>query len=103
MFIDFESPSIVAALGGTKRSNRPEVRNPLLALPSAKLAADMPPAARDWLILFLGDIRRDSQIRAAHAWRKHKPPLAVYWKVVATLAGHIAKVLRHTDPRRGQP
>lgn len=100
MFIDFSSPSSTRAFD-PKRSSRPEVRNPLLGLPAAQRAQEMPPEAREWLIAFLGEIRTASQLKAAHAWRKHKPPLAVYWKVVATMVGHIAKVLRHTDPRRG--
>ena len=76
------------------RSNKPEVRNPLLAYPSAAKAADMPPEAREWLILFLEDLRRDARERAAKAWRSHKAPIALYAKVVQVYTGHLIRVLR---------
>lgn len=76
------------------RSSKPEVRNPLLALPNAARAADMPPAARDWLLVFLQDIRRDALERASKAWKAHKAPVALYWRIVGVYAGHMARVLR---------
>lgn len=78
----------------TPRSNKPEVRNPLLAYPSAAKAADMPPEAREWLILFLEDVRRDARERAAKAWRTHKAPLALYGKIIQVFSGHLIRVLR---------
>jgi hypothetical protein len=92
MFIDLFSRSP----GSTQRSAKPEVRNPLLGLPSAARAADMPREAREWLLIFLQDIRFDAQKKAQKSWASHKAPQALYWKIVAVYAGHIAKVLRKT-------
>jgi hypothetical protein len=90
MFIDLFSRSS----GAQDRSSRPEVRNPLLGLPSAARALEMPDAARDWLIEFLGDIRSDALVKAVKSWESYKAPSAMYWRIVAVYAGHIAKVLR---------
>lgn len=76
------------------RSNRPDVRNPLLALPSAEAIRALPDAARAALRAVLMDIRRDAQARAEQCWKKHKAPMAAYWKAVAVYAGHTARVCR---------
>jgi hypothetical protein len=75
------------------RSSRREVRNPVLALSSAQrlLAADVP--VRQLLRSILLDIRDDARARAAECWRRHKAPMAVYWKAVSVYANHIARVL----------
>ncbi|MGE0674591.1 MAG: hypothetical protein AB7O64_16200 [Methylibium sp.] len=70
MFIDLHARSTSQALTG--RASSPVVRNPLLSLPSAARAADMPVAAREWLLLFLQDVRRDAQERAAKSLRTHR-------------------------------
>lgn len=95
MFFDLTSRSSTEALPAP-RANKPEVRNPILALPCAARAHEMPAPAREWLIGFLQDLRRDAQERAAKCWRSHKAPLAFYWKVVAVYAGHLSRVLRQT-------
>lgn len=92
MFIDLFSRS--QRNGALSRSSRPEVRNPLLALPSATRALDMPDEARTWLIAFLYDIRKDAQVKAVKAWESYKAPTAMYWRIIAVYSGHIAKVLR---------
>jgi hypothetical protein len=76
------------------RSNRPETRNPLLALPSAARLADLPEDSRAALRALLLDIHSDAAERAQTCWRKHKAPMAVYWKAVAVYAGHTARLLR---------
>lgn len=93
MYLDIANRSTASGTV-TARSNKPEVRNPLLALPSAARASEMPPAARAWLLVFLQDVRRDAQQRATKSWQSHKAPQALYWKVVAVYAGHMARVLR---------
>ena len=93
MFIDLQSRTASSALTGRSRS--PEVRNPLPALPCAARAGGMPPAAREWLLAFLQDLRRDARKRAAKCLRTHKAPLYLYWKIVGVYAGHLSKVLRH--------
>ena len=76
------------------RHGRPEVRNPVLALPAAERLQTLTPATRDELRALLLDLRRDARIRAEECWRRHKGPMAVYWRDVAVYAGHIARVLR---------
>ncbi len=95
MFLDLSSRSTAAA----QRSSRADVRNPVLALPCAQRARSMPPEAREWLIAFLTELRRDARERAAKSWRTHKAPLAVYWKCIAVYANHLANALRKTAPR----
>jgi hypothetical protein len=76
------------------RSSRREVRNPVLALPAAKLAmVELTPDERGRIRLVFLAIRDDARSRAAECWRKHKAPMAVYWKCVGVYANHIARVL----------
>lgn len=91
MYLDPDSSSSGAAPG---RSSRAEVRNPVLALPCAQRASAMPPAARDWLIDFLLDLRADARERAEKAWRSYKAPQATYWRVIAVWASHLVHALR---------
>lgn len=70
------------------RANKPETRNPLLALPSARAMRALPPEARDALAALLADISSDARARANESWRKHKGPMAAYWKAVAVYARH---------------
>jgi hypothetical protein len=72
------------------RAARPEVRNPVLALDAARALADLDPAAREALRALLRDLSADARIRADHAWRTHKGPMAAYWKACAVYARHIA-------------
>lgn len=76
------------------RASRADVRNPILALPTAARFASLSPALRAELRALLLDLRRDAQTRAEDCWRRHKAPMAAYWKAVAVYAGHIARVLR---------
>lgn len=76
------------------RSSRAEVRNPILCLPSAERLTRLDPAQRSELSAVLLDLRRDAQLRAEECWRRHKAPMAAYWKAVSVYAGHIARVLR---------
>lgn len=76
------------------RSNRADVRNPLLALPAAASIGALPADSRAALRDVLLAIRADAQSRAAECWRKHKAPMACYWKAVAVYAGHIARLTR---------
>lgn len=76
------------------RSNRREVRNPILALPSAKRLGELSPLNRAALRGVLLDIRHDANARAAECWKRHKAPMAAYWKAVAVYTGHIARVLK---------
>lgn len=82
------------------RSNRAEVRNPVLALPAAAGFDHLDPAARDALRAILIDLAADARLRAEKCWRTHKGPMALYWKCVAVYAGHLSKALRSSGNQR---
>lgn len=77
------------------RSNRAEVRNPVLGLPDAKLAlVELTPDERQRLRRVMVAIRDVARLKAEKCWRKHKGPMALYWKAVGAYANHLARVLR---------
>lgn len=80
------------------RSNRPETRNPLLRLPSSAKLAALPPEAREALREVLLELRIDAQANAEYSWRRHKAPIAAYWKALSTYCGHFARLLRPPKP-----
>lgn len=76
------------------RSSRADVRNPILALPSVERLTKLDPVQRGALRALLLDLRRDAQLRAEDCWRRHKAPMAAYWKAGSVYSGHVARVLR---------
>lgn len=80
--------------GVVERSNRAEVRNPLLSLVSASRLQALPKESREALRDLLLDLRRDAHKKAEHSWKARKGPLAVYWRCVGVYAGHISRLLR---------
>ncbi|KAA1053759.1 hypothetical protein FHW79_005401 [Azospirillum sp. OGB3] len=78
------------------RSSRPEVRNPILALPATARLLDLPPEVRLILAQVLRDLYQDAKVRADKSWASKKGPLAVYWKAVAVYALHISRAVRPT-------
>ena len=80
-----------------ERSSRAEVRNPLMALPSVSLLDELGDDAREALRAILLDIHDDARLRAETCWRRHKAPMALYWKVVAVYAGRIDRLLRRSE------
>jgi hypothetical protein len=76
------------------RSKQSGVRNPILLLPAAAKIAKLPLPVRQALRELLLEIHRDATARAKESWRKHKAPMAAYWKAVAVYAGHIARALK---------
>ena len=77
-----------------KRSSHPHVRNPVLGLPASEELEQLPPEARAALRRVLLNISSDARERAEASWRKHKAPMAAYWKAVAVYSRHIAQALR---------
>lgn len=75
------------------RSNRAVVRNPMLALPAMKTLRMLDPGTRLVLARLLNDLADDARQRAEQCWRKHKAPMAAYWKAVAVYAKHIARAV----------
>ncbi|AOF98513.1 hypothetical protein PX699_30020 [Sphingobium sp. H39-3-25] len=84
----------------TGRSNRAEVRNPILGLPSVAYLRALDPAARHALQAVLLDIQRDARQRAEKSWLSRKPPVAAYWAACGVYAGHIARAIGPGPGRR---
>lgn len=80
------------------RSNRPDTRNPVLALPSLQQLLELDPHQRGVLAAVLTDLQLDARRRAESSWKKHKGPMALYWRCVSTYAGQIARAIK---PRTG--
>lgn len=76
-----------------ERSNRREVRNPLLVLPGFRALQRLDPDTRAALSHAFREMQADARLRADKAWRTHKAPMALYWKAVGVYAGHTARVL----------
>ena len=55
--------------------------------------ARLPPEARLALRDALTDLRHDALARAELSWRRHKAPMALYWKVIGVYAGHISRAI----------
>jgi hypothetical protein len=81
------------------RSNRPDVRNPLLKLPSAADIQALPEEAREALRKLALDASRAWREQADECWRRHKPPMAAYWKAMAVNARHLAGLCRRGTVR----
>lgn len=77
----------------TARSNRPEIRNPVLRLPAMTKLRALDPSTRAVFRDLLLDLRTDARAHAEKSWRQRKPPMAAYWAAVAVYAGHIARAL----------
>lgn len=85
----------------TTRSNRADVRNPLVTLTSFQALTLLGPAEQAALRALLLDLRADARPRAAECWRRRKPPMAAYWAAVDVYAGHAARALRPSGRGRG--
>lgn len=81
-------PSVVS------RSNKAEVRNPVLSLPAFKELAKLPEDQRQAMRALYRDMAADARTKADKCWRTHKAPMAAYWKAVSVYAGHIGRALR---------
>lgn len=70
------------------------LHNPVLALPSiAKLQA-LDPWQRKALRDVLEELRVDAAAKAELSWKRHKGPMAAYWKAVAVYARHIGRAIK---------
>jgi hypothetical protein len=68
--------------------------NPVLTLPAFARLKELDPAARAAVEAILRDIGVEAREKAETSWRKHKGPMAAYWKAVSVYANHIARSLR---------
>lgn len=80
----------------TKRSNLAKVRNPVLALPGFSKIEKLPRPVKELLADLLYELGDDANKRADECWKKHKAPMAAYWKACGVYARHIAKGLRRS-------
>jgi hypothetical protein len=71
----------------------PEVRNPVLALPSFHRLASLDLEAKLCLAALLREIGNQAAQKAQTSWKKNKAPMAAYWKAVSVYARHIARAL----------
>lgn len=90
--LDLQGGSAGPAHGGD-RSNRPEVRNPVLALPAMDRFRALSPDQRQAVEDILREISSHAAGQAEHCWRKKKAPMAAYWKVVSVYAKHTARAI----------
>jgi hypothetical protein len=81
-------------MGQVERSQRREVRNPILALPSAQRLLDLPGAERQVIYALLKELCEDARGRAQTSWRQNKGPMAAYWKAVGAYANHLKNVAK---------
>ena len=70
----------------------------MLALPAFRRLLALPPDVRDALASILDELATDARARAQKSWTTHKGPMALYWKSLATYAGHLRKALRRGLP-----
>lgn len=76
------------------RSNRREVRNPVLALPGLQAVMALPPESRAAIAELLASVVTDARSRAQASWIKNKGPMAAYWKAVGAYAEHIRRCVK---------
>lgn len=83
----------------TERSLRPDVRNPVLALPGLQAVLALSPETRGALCVLLVSIRDEARAKAQKSWKQNKAPMAAYWKVVGVYVEHIRRAIR---PLKGE-
>lgn len=81
-----------------QRSSLPETRNPMLRLPAVRRMSRLPNWALRELSEALTELSADARERAEESWRKHKAPMAAYWKAVAVYARYLRLAIR--SPQR---
>jgi hypothetical protein len=89
--------------GAYGRSAKIEVRNPVLALPSARRILDLPPEIRRPLGILLRELAAEADAKAEETWRARKGIMAAYWRAVATYAKHLARAIDPAAERHREP
>lgn len=70
------------------------VANPVLGLPAAVAAIEqLDNEQRAALAAVLKALRIEALDKAEECWRRHKGPMAAYWKACGVYSGHIARAL----------
>jgi len=70
-----------------------------LRLRAAQRIGNLPEPMRAELALLLKELALDARDHAEASWRKHKAPMAAYWKAVSVYAMHLSRIVR----RPGNP
>lgn len=91
-------PPFMPGGGAFGRSARREVRNPVLALPSAHAIMALPVDQRRPLGTLLRELAKEADHQADKTWRKRKGIQAAYWRAVSTYAKHLARVIDKRTP-----
>jgi len=76
------------------RSNQPEVRNPVLALPAMAAILQLSVDQREIISQLFVELRNQAKQRANRSWNQRKAMMAAYWSITATYAGHAARAIR---------
>ena len=77
------------------RSNSAAVRNPIAAdAEVCAILAELSPEGREILARVLTRLSRTWRAKAEQSWRKHKPPVAAYWKSNSVNARHLSLAVR---------
>lgn len=66
----------------------------MLAIPEVQAFAGLPPEAQEALRSALLAVSKSCRARANECWRRHKAPMAAYWKANAVNARHLATAIR---------
>ena len=76
------------------RSTRADVRNPLLKITSSRQLGQWLDASTCFVLgRYFRDIAEEARGRAQVCWKTHKAPMALYWKVCAVYARHLAMLM----------
>jgi hypothetical protein len=84
------------------RSQRREVRNPVLSLPAVKRLEELDPRTRAIVSELLADLAGDARRRAQQSWLKNKGPMAAYWKAVGAYAAHFGRVVKMNPKKKSK-
>ncbi|MGE0701783.1 MAG: hypothetical protein AB7O57_21980 [Hyphomicrobiaceae bacterium] len=94
-----EAPDTMPGGGRYGRSAKREVRNPVLALRSARAIQGLPLDQRRPLGVLLRELAVEAEGQAQVAWRRRKGIMAAYWRAVATYAKHLARAIDAKNAR----
>jgi hypothetical protein len=73
--------------------------NPLLGLRAIAALQALPADQRAAIRGLLLELSTDAATRAETSWRKHKAPMATYWKAVGVYAKHTARAINQGGRR----
>lgn len=93
-----ESPMPLPGGGAYGRSAKREVKNPALALPSARAIQSLPIEQRRPLGILLRELAFEAREEADRCWHGGKGMMAAYWRVVSVYAKHLACVIEPRSP-----